>query len=757
MQKRIAVALTLVAVGVLGLLLWTRSTSQPAANTVAPARETAVTAETKAPGLVGTPDKAENGRRVVPESASTPAAESAPDAVSASGSAVADSTLIVHVVGKPGGTPLSSVRVSVFPRNRANGVSSAEVDGTRGTIKTSPTTGKEGTVEFDLPSGTGLYVHAFAKSQDAGDAEADVPALGKGEKRQLVLEMPLGEDLVFHCVLLASDTRAPIAGAKVSIVQRTESMFGTEDESHADDTNLLGTVTSEPDGHAAVSMASWKYPYLQIEADGFSPINVPPQRGHEDREHALVLSLDQGATLAATIVDLAGSPLSDVNVRAKASIFELLPRNDQPVTSVTGNMMGDTTWSGATDGDGHCTLRSLPSNVALQVEVLRGSRVLKGKGEAITLKPGEVRSLRLQIGSGCTVTGELVDEKNEPIAKHEIWLMHAEGGSATNFSKYMASLIDWKTVTDQRGRFQFMDVAPGQWVLGPAGESDPWSEPAPDALASPVQTVDIAPAAQSVVVTIRTQRGLFIRGQVVDSNGSPVDDAHVSVELESGLPVTMTDTKRDGHFVLGPLMPGHVSLTADAHEADAKSAPLLASAGDTDIVLKLRAGGSIQGRIADANGTWTGDRVDLHLARNGAPIYASEFVLTKDDGTFERRGIEPGVYCLTAATHDGRIAISRGIVVSARENVRDLVLTLQQASKLRVQSKGASSVYWCVARSEGAVVAYGGGHTGQVSVLLVPSGTLTLEMLHDPTAKPLLREITVAAGEEKEIVFTDDG
>ena len=564
---------------------------------------------------------------------------------------LATARLLVHVVGKLTRAPLEGVSVIATPSESHDQAraSKPRVEGQQSQVS-----GADGQVEFEVPAATDLDLGAFPEKDDAGTAELEVTALKDGEHRTLVLELPDGDDLSFHCVLLAGDTRNPISGARISIAQRTRFVPETPEENLKPDSKSLGNLTSDRDGHAALVLASWRRPYLEIDAADFSRIVVQPIAGHEDRDHALVVLLHRGGSLNVEVVDLANSPQADLTVQVQADAYELEQRESQALIQGT---LGHSTWESPTDVQGRCIVSSLPVGVSLQLLVLRGTNVLKGNGEPIVLAPGESRTIRVQLGGGCTVRGTLVDdEKNLPIGKHEIWLMHIDAAQSMPFYKFLGSLVDHKVMTDEQGRFRFEDVAAGRWQIGPAGDTDPWSSPAADALAAPVQSILVTDGSRTLDVTLHTRTGLFIRGHVLDSSGAPAIDVQASAELDGGLGTLMAVTRAGGEFTVGPMMPGQYRLRADPHGSDFGSDVVLANAGDRDVTLQLRLGGTIRGRVADASSA-AGRNATIWLAPNGSDAKSREAVFAKDDGSFERTGVRPGVYSLTATTRDDRIAV----------------------------------------------------------------------------------------------------
>ncbi len=136
-----------------------------------------------------------------------------------------------------------------------------------------------------------------------------------------------------------------------------------------------------------------------------------------------------------------------------------------------------------------------------------------------------------------------------------------------------------------------------------------------------VEAAGFAPAAQLVSwsgepaqpkhISIVLERGAGIAGRVVDPDGKPVAEARV-VATSASEPFPVVDPRRDGvltgadgTFSIPSVAPGTWRLTA-SHEGHgpATSTPITVDGvrAQTNVELRLEAGGSVKGKVVDTNG-----------------------------------------------------------------------------------------------------------------------------------------------------------
>jgi hypothetical protein len=280
-------------------------------------------------------------------------------------------------------------------------------------------------------------------------------------------------------------------------------------------------------------------------------------------------------------------------------------------------------------------------------------------------------------------------------------------------------------------------------------------EPPADALVPYPKTIEIESGARTMDVVIQARRGLYISGRVVDASGEPAKFGTVSAASTNPRTRASTGVRAGGRFNVGPLMSAAYQLTATGRETEAGSDPVIAQAGDGDVLLTLRRGCCVEGKTIDA-ATGEGCTAELLVAPSAPQPNRSMFAASRIDGSFQFTRLEPATYNLTARTNDGRTAQEIGIALGPGDRVSGLVLKLEPGARLRVKYDGEQRKCHYDVRSNGLRVANDRVSKEQPSTQIVPKGKLTIEFTRGGATQAEIREIEVAAGEEKEVVFTDD-
>ncbi len=180
------------------------------------------------------------------------------------------------------------------------------------------------------------------------------------------------------------------------------------------------------------------------------------------------------------------------------------------------------------------------------------------------------------------------------------------------------------------------------------------------------------PAGDTVAVQAALIAGGSASGQVVDPEGRPITRARVRMledeETEAnvigyswrtskgmehqrfgGSQVVMTDEA--GRFVVPDLPPGTIELSVKHDDYVSRTLPGVQVAAGQEVALErpieLKRGARIHGTVRDASGAPTSDaRVMIYrLDETGKEIHSTE-VSVRDDGTFSKRGFEPGRYAV---------------------------------------------------------------------------------------------------------------
>jgi hypothetical protein len=231
---------------------------------------------------------------------------------------------------------------------------------------------------------------------------------------------------------------------------------------------------------------------------------------------------------------------------------------------------------------------------------------------------------------------------------------------------------------------------------------------------------------------------------MLDPEGEPAPDTDVMAKMEGVHGLLMATVESDATFALGPLVPGRYSLIGGGWD-HADSEWVEAIAGDEDVILRVRVGGSLRGKTLDG-ATGKGCMSRLFCSSAGSFVVPA----TDEDGTFQIENLLPGTYDLVA-TSGQRIGVLRGLAVRAGTGTDGLIVTLMPGALLRLKHAGKEDSLRYRITSEGALIAWGRLRPGGSSEFVVPPGRLSIESRSDDT--PLLSELELAVGEEKELVL----
>jgi len=347
------------------------------------------------------------------------------------------------------------------------------------------------------------------------------------------------------------------------------------------------------------------------------------------------------------------------------------------------------------------------------------------------------------------------DDGGAAVSGLTLWLLRAGNSPRLRIESYERDDRIGEAQTDAQGRFAFPKVSPGTWRLGPEAKMFRDGAPIPaDAVAPIAILVEIPAGEQQHEVELVVHRGLTICGSVLDPDGKGVNNAGVGAFSNGNW--TGTSCGEDGVFVLGPLAPGSYRLDASPsfHKELAPSEPVQADAGARDVVLHLRPGATLSGRVIDA-GTGEGVASTIAISQPGqkADIY---FVRSKADGSFEHCGLLPGTYALAATLPDGRAGILRGVDVGAGSKSSGLVLSVRAGARLRVRYAGGQSFASVTVEQDGVCFTSDGVEKGTSKLFTAPAGAVRVVCRLRGNGKEIVRELTLEPGGEQELVLKDE-
>jgi Carboxypeptidase regulatory-like domain len=632
--------------------------------------------------------------------------------------------LVVQCVARSNQRPLSRVRVRAKYDDDGMGY------GLRGPERASSgrpgeelLTDDEGRATFEVESGRALRVSAndlehFVSREESGV----VPALSPGETRAFRLEHDAGETARFCGLVVARESGVPLGNAEVCV-------------------NGKPRTTTDAAGRFELDYASHLVPGLRIDARGFGPAAVAAGPGYESAERARRIALERAGSLVIALHLPETQAVARVTLRAKG--YEIM--QDQVFSASVDPP--DLEWEATADAHWVCRFAELPPNVGLVADVTGSTGLLFHAAEPIVLAPGETRRLEWDL-RGCDLVGHVFEEDGKVAPGIMLWLLRAEpGGFRSYLVGYRSNDVVGRATSGEDGSFRFRAVAPGAWILGPEPKDlQPGVTPGDAIAPSPIE-VTVRPGEPQISVDVHLVRGLYIRGRLVAPDGTTGVQGSVFATSSAGDHL-QAGAAKDGVFTLGPLARGTFSLQGVAYQTYCRALAVAAQAGASDVVLRLRQGGEVAGRVIDGE---SGAGVVAAITVGGEDD-SWTIRRTEADGSFRFDGLEPGRYTLFASTTAGQAGELPGVVLDAATPAKGLEVVLKRGARLRIRYEGRGIAQASVRRN-GASIAGDGIEGGKNATWIVTPGRMSVHFRYPGIEKPEVQDVEIAPGDERELVF----
>jgi hypothetical protein len=305
-----------------------------------------------------------------------------------------------------------------------------------------------------------------------------------------------------------------------------------------------------------------------------------------------------------------------------------------------------------------------------------------------------------------------------------------------------------RTKTNPSGQFEFADVADGTWWVGPSPQSP---------FVPRAGVVDVVDGVVGRRVLLELTRGLFIQGGVIDRAGAPIEGVFVAVSSEQEQVWLSDDTDAGGRFTIGPLARGTFLVHAmGTFNGYVDSEPISVQAGGEDLSIELHPGGVLRGTLVEGAELKNG-RVILTAVGNAQPWSSGwQMAWTDETGAFLFQGLEPGLYHVAASTDGEGFALQRDVAVALGSEAPGVVLQAEPGARLLVRYEGSQRFANFRAKLGEVVVAGDGIERGAMSTHVVPAGTIRVECSWPGLESPEVHEVSLAVGEERELVFGKD-
>jgi protocatechuate 3,4-dioxygenase beta subunit len=334
----------------------------------------------------------------------------------------------------------------------------------------------------------------------------EVPAIDAPTKAEGVLQL-----LVVH-----KDTNEPLADVKLSIEIQRE---GPDDKREQ---------LTDANGQRTIEIVDLATNHVRISAtkEHFVPL-IARFRKDEDQAHLSIpasytLALEPGTSIGGFVQNEQGEPIGEVTIYQ-----EVLSKREDRVSYV---LISD--HQVRTDANGFWLCDIMPARIDhIRIRLTHPDYIDDESYNTRSAPPiGELRdmSVVMVMKRGVNVVGRVVDPSGQPIEKASV----RQGQENTWGIKYP------RTETDIEGRFEFKGTRPGRVLLT-------------------AQTNGYAPDIREIVVRDAMQPLEFrlgppqtIRGRVVDSNDTPIENVEVSLRSWHGRKTVEWGTKTDaeGYF-----------------------------------------------------------------------------------------------------------------------------------------------------------------------------------------------------------------
>jgi hypothetical protein len=244
----------------------------------------------------------------------------------------------------------------------------------------------------------------------------------------------------------------------------------------------------------------------------------------------------------------------------------------------------------------------------------------------------QISDVEIVVGTGAVVRGVCTDESGAPAAGVEIGPF---GGEAS-------------ATTDAKGTFVLEGLAAGRYQL--MGNGNDYVSAGPTAIELADKDVDD--------VKVRVRRGVKLKGHVEPRQVCDVRldmDDNVLGPREMPMLVTPVTTGADGEFELPSASPLPYVLAARCPSGDQGSEPVTLSPGMPPVVLAVKPGASIAGKVVDGSGKPVVAATVMAAPRTGTErtvivngmVTSGAQVLTNAAGEYTLTGLSAATYHLT--------------------------------------------------------------------------------------------------------------
>jgi hypothetical protein len=228
--------------------------------------------------------------------------------------------------------------------------------------------------------------------------------------------------------------------------------------------------------------------------------------------------------------------------------------------------------------------------------------------------------------------------------------------------------------SDTDGVFRIEGVPPGAYWVGPAAKS--LKNPSSKAICPEAVKIDVK-VQDTLSLTIRAPRGLFIRGRVDSADRYPLGNVNVDITDMLGV-FNQVYSDEDGSFKLGPLTERTFEIDAISQAGNGAVSPRVkVKAGASDVVLRLVRLGRLNGVVLDGA---TRQPIPATVSVSRVKGIASVVTFSSSAGiagTFSFKMLPAGEYTLTATALHGRTGTLTGVQLGEGETKSGLEILVK--------------------------------------------------------------------------------
>jgi protocatechuate 3,4-dioxygenase beta subunit len=458
-----------------------------------------------------------------------------------------------------------------------------------------------------LPSGS--YALRATSGETVSPIELGV-ALGKGERKEVVLQLMAGRFVSARVTDGEAPDASAVPGARVSLTETGLSPFPFEGTSDREGRIRLGPIAPGP-------------AFLSARAEGFvlrGLVSVPEGGGTIQvvLVHAAKLSgrvVDArgfpvgGASIEIIGNDAMGSPIDDDprRVELQEAHFDsalapprpLVPAGDlgvvpgavpaiphgffrAPFSSLPGRSLIEP-WVTRDDG----TFRATPVTPGRVRALVRHPLFVEGVSDAVTITPGEEAEVRIVLRPGGTLEGRVLDFRGQPVSRARVTVSAARGS------------LEKTTLTATDGTFAFASLPEAVTLTAFAGE-------APPELSTHAAVTVPESGTQNVVLTLPQPRAALI-ARVKDDRGYPLEAVQVGVTSLDPVHPLRTTVFTDGRGEAKIAGGGGLDLRIEARLPGHATRITRIDAGTESIDIVLDTAETLRGEVTSLRGESVAD------------------------------------------------------------------------------------------------------------------------------------------------------